>query len=360
MRPALNNNIKKAPILLLSLCLLLVGCGKKVGASSFNSTRYTMGTVVSMELYLDREKLPEQNADEELSKTGVKAFERFEEIARQTDRYDAAGKSDVLLLEEKAGQGQAVAVGKDVFYLIKQVKNYQYPQVDLTLGPVIDLWNKAREEKKLPEPADLKEAMNKMGMEKVHIDDEGVYLEQEGMSLDFGAVAKGYALEEAWKVFKESGLPVYGIINAGGNVKTVGSKPDGTPWKIGLTDPNAPNELMGTLILNADEAVATSGDYQRYFEIDGVRYHHLLDPATGYPRQEYRSVTVVTASGFVSDYFSTLLFLTPVDEALALVEESSELEAFFVTRDNKVYVSSGLKDRINWTFQGGYTLVAPR
>lgn len=318
---------------------------------------------MSLEVYVDQEAAKAsktQLLQSQLEETALQALNRFTEIANQTDHYDASGSSDTMKLQEAAGKGQSLAVGQDLLFLLKEVLDRQHPEVDLTLGPVIDVWNQARDKGVLPEPELITESMQRTGMDKVLIEEnKQVYLTQSGMSLDFGAVAKGYGVEAIWSILQDSGLPIYGIINAGGNIKTIGHKPDGSPWQIGLTDPRQPDQQMGILELQANEAVATSGDYQKYFDVNGKRYHHLLNPTTGYPGEGHHSVTVITENGFDSDYYSTLLFLLPTQEALALAEQLPELETIIVSQDNKVYVSSGLTERIKWTFQGGYTLVTP-
>ena len=335
-----------------------------------------MGTVISIEMYGD----PTANAavsQTQLQDAVVEALDRMKRVADQTDRYETTQSSDCQKIAAASGMNQFVPVREDLLFLIEQVQARANPLVDLTLGPVIDIWDQARATKTLPNPETVAAALKLTGMEKVRLshqvpkesgkpvigqDDEiagGVQLTQKGMSLDFGAVAKGYAVEKAWESLHASKVPMYGIINAGGNIKTLGQKPDGSPWKIGITDPMEKTQIMGNLILKPDEAVATSGDYQKYFEVDGVRYHHLLEPATGYPGMYNRSVMIVAANGFDTDYYSTLLFLMPAEDALALAEKLPAIEAVIISRDNKIYVSSGLKDKIEWTYQGGYTIVTP-
>jgi len=331
-----------------------------------------MGTMVSIEVYTDpkADKAPTQN---QLKEAVLASFDRMERVSAQTDRYEASRAADVQKVAAAAGTGRWTTVGDDLFYLTDQVQKRGNPLVDPTLGPLIDVWDKARETGTLPDPADVAAALARTGMDKMALNHEvpaeaavgqipnggGIMLTEAGMSLDLGAVAKGYAVEKAWESLQASGLPIYGIINAGGNIKTLGQKPDGTMWKIGITDPTDKTRCMGNLLMLPGEAVATSGDYQKYFEAEGIRYHHLLEPSTGYPGMENHAVLVVAANGFDTDYYSTLLFLLPSEEALNLAETLPEIETVIVSRDNKIYVSSGLKSRIEWTYQGGFTLVTP-
>ncbi len=364
-----------ASLLSLSLCLLLTGCGRESEASSYSSTRFLMGTVVSIEIHTNSaaKAVPTKA---QLQEAVIGALHRMEEVEAQTNRYEATGSSDCQRIAEAAGTGTYVPVREDLYLLLDKVRQRNHPLIDLSLGPLIDVWDKARESETLPASEAVAEALGRTGMDKVLLSREvpsaegkgtgqeedyagSVMLTQKGMSLDFGAVAKGYAVEKAWDSLRASGLPIYGIINAGGNIKTLGQKPDGSPWKIGITDPMEKTQTMGNLTLDPDEAVATSGDYQKYFEVDGVRYHHLLEPVTGYPGMYNRSVLIVASDGFDTDYYSTLLFLMPAEEALALAEKLPEIETIIVSRENQIYVSSGLKRRIEWTYQGGYSIVTP-
>jgi len=368
--------MRGASFLTLSLCLLLSGCGRANEVSSFSSTRFLMGTVVTIEVYGDP-KVSAPVTQEQLQTAVTQAFERMELVAAQTDPYEATHSSDCQKIAAAAGNRQFVPVREDLLFLLEQVQQRANPLVDITLGPVIAVWDQARAAQTLPQPEAVTAALKLTGMQKVLLQRQisseavnatadqktkmvgGVQLMQRGMSLDFGAVAKGYAVEKAWESLNASDIAMYGIINAGGNIKTIGEKPDGSPWKIGITDPAEKTQVMGNLRLDPNQTVATSGDYQKYFEVAGVRYHHLLEPATGYPGMYNRSVLVVAANGFDTDYYSTLLFLMPPEKALDLAEKLPEIEAMIVSRDNKIYASSGLKDRIEWTYQGGYSIVTP-
>lgn len=331
-----------------------------------------MGTMVSIEVHAEPQADGKPTQDQ-LQQAVLAAFDRMEQVAAQTNRYEPTGSADCQKIAAAAGTGRWTPVGEDLFELTARVKEKGDPLVDLTLGPVIDVWDKARETETLPDTKAVASALLLTGMDKVALSREipaeaaagqvpnggSIMLEESGMSMDFGAVAKGYAVEKAWESLKSSGLPMYGIINAGGNIKPLGQKPDGTLWKIGITDPTDKTRSMGKLLLQPGEAVATSGDYQKYFEADGVRYHHLLEPSTGYPGMDNHAALIVAADGFDTDYYSTLLFLLPSEEALALAEKIPEIETMIISRDNRIYVSSGLKDRIEWTYQGGFTLVTP-
>ena len=165
--------------------------------------------------------------------------------------------------------------------------------------------------------------------------------------MDLGAVAKGYGVEAAANELKKHPEVEAALVNGGGNIKVIGTKKDGKPWRIGIQDPRDNQKLLGTLALTANMAVATSGDYQRYYEVNGVRYHHIIDPATGFPARGTISATAVTTSAYVADYYSTLLFVLPKEEAIKLVESTDDLEAVIKDDQGNIYISPGLKDKFS-------------
>jgi thiamine biosynthesis lipoprotein len=163
------------------------------------------------------------------------------------------------------------------------------------------------------------------------------------MKVDLGAIAKGYAADEVARILKENGVK-HAIINLGGNVMTIGGNPNGKPWRIGIQDPYNPRgEYLGILPIK-DKTVVTSGTYERYFIENGKRYHHILDPDTGYPTDnKLDSVSIITDKSIDGDGLSTSTLLLGLDEGMKLIEKLENVEAIFVTSDKQVYVSSGLK-----------------
>ena len=352
------------PALLFFLSLLSLGsCGRESGeAVRFESTRFMMDTLVTVRL----EGRP-GTGEEQLKSAAVAALARMEEIAKATDRYDSPS-SPLKELAKKAGSGSWVEVGPEVYFLQEEVRKLGAAaaalepaaegMVNTAMAPLIDLWAKARQELTLPKEQEIAAALALTDMSWVESKNktEGngsaggffLRLDQAGMGLDFGAVAKGYALEEAWQVLKDSGLELSGTIDAGGNLKTVGEKPGGNSWSIGVVNPLDQSKLLCAVSLQPDQVAATSGDYQRYAEIEGKCYHHLLSPKDGWPVNYNHSVTVITEEGLASDFYSTLLFLLPPEKALALAEATSDLETIIASADGKLYISSGLEGRIQW------------
>lgn len=272
------------------------------------------------------------------------AFHLFQTIANQTDPYTQQGPEDLYAVNQSAGQGPHKA-SPYLMDILSQVRPMGNRDLDLTLGPVIQVWNAHKETKTVPSEGEIAQALAKTGPEKYTVDTAANTVTlAPGTQLDLGAVAKGYAVEQAADLLSRDKRVKTALINAGGNIKVLGTKEDGSPWKIGVQDSRNPQKIIGTLAVKDGTAIATSGDYQRYYEVDGKRYHHILDPRTGWPAWHARSVTVVTRSAFWADYYSTLLFVLPEDQAMALVENNPNLEMLYVDLDGNTYLSSGLKD----------------
>jgi len=172
-----------------------------------------------------------------------------------------------------------------------------------------------------------------------------VYLKREGMKLDLGGVAKGYAADEVKKILKENGVES-AIIDLGGNIYVVGDKGEGNPWRIGITNPFEPTGRFTGLLELIDSSVITSGDYERYFIYEGKKYHHILDSKTGYPSDSgIRGVSIVSEKGIDGDALSTTLFVLGLDKGLELVDKLEGIEAIFITSDKEVIITDGLKDK---------------
>lgn len=283
--------------------------------------------------------------EKKLTEATDKALALFQTIANQTDPYTAQGPEDLYALNEAAGKGPH-KVSPYLLDILTQITPLQNAPLDVTLGPVIRVWNRHREARTVPSREEIKQALAKCGLKKYTLSTaEGTVTLAPETQLDLGAVAKGYAVEQAARLLAQEKDVKTALINAGGNIKVLGTKADGKPWRIGVQDPRNPQKLLGTLTVGDGTAIATSGDYQRYYEVSGRRYHHVLDPATGWPAWHCRSVTVVTPSAFWADYYSTLLFVLPWEKAMELVEKDSRLEMVYVDGDGAMHVSSGLKDK---------------
>ena len=209
------------------------------------------------------------------------------------------------------------------------------------LYPLTRLWGFTTGDYRVPSDAEIAETLAGIRGGSYTLDGDTASLH--GLALDFGAVAKGYAGQLAAERLRAAGV-TSAILSLGGNVQTVGLKPDGSLWNVAIRDPEDPEGYLGVLAVG-ETAVVTSGGYQRYFEEDGVRYIHILDPETGRPADAgLSSVTIVSADGLLADGLSTALYVLGLDRAEALWRDRSDFEAVLVAKDGAIYVTAGLAE----------------
>ncbi|MEG0774776.1 FAD:protein FMN transferase [Clostridium sp.] len=285
---------------------------------------------------------------------------RFKELHKLYDIYnDYEGINNVKTINDNAGI-KPVKVEKDIIDLIvfsKKWYNDTKGRTNIAMGPVLRIWHDYREigandpeKAQIPPMEDLKAALKYTDINKVIVDTENstVYLEDKNMRLDVGAVAKGYATEVIAKEIMAEGL-TSGIISAGGNVRVLGKPLDGVRerWGIGIQDPSKPiasdsENTLDTIFLN-DLSVVSSGDYERYYIVDGKILHHIIDPETLMPGDYYRQVTIVTEHSGLADFLSTTLFLLPYKESREIADSLKDVEVMWVMPDGKIEATDGMK-----------------
>lgn len=320
--------------LLLALCVL-AGCAS--GEAKYEETWLDVfDTVTSLTGYEKREPLFRQTAGE--------VHDALMEYHRLFDIYhDYEGLNNLKTVNDSAGVAP-VKVDRKIIALLKDCREYHRltgGKVNAAMGSVLSLWHDAREaglrqpeSAALPDESALAEASRHCSWDTVVLDEENatVYLTDPAQKLDVGAVAKGWAAEQV-----RSLLPEGYLLNLGGNIVARGTKPDGTPWKVGIQDPEGGGSYLQVLELT-DRSAVTSGDYQRYYEVDGIRYCHIIDPATAMPPRLYRSVTVLCEDSALADCLSTALFLLPREEGLALLDRCNA-QAVWITQDGTILFS---------------------
>lgn len=333
----------KTRLILLLLCLILIlsACGSAAEPSPSPSAEVTkqtqvvfyFDTVVTMTVYTNDEQLLSDAAEE---------CHRYEQLLSKT-----VEGSDVWNINHS--KGKRVQVSDETRYLIEQALEFSRisdGRFDITVEPCVALWDFTGENiGVLPDPNDLAAAAAKVDWTKIDINEEGVLL-PDGMSIDLGAIAKGY-ISDCIADFLISRGVQSGFLNVGGNVRSIGSKPDGTPWKIGIQDPEGIRDqsIIGAVTLSGG-SVVTSGIYERGFTLDGICYHHILDPETGWSVQnELAGISIVTENACTADALSTTVFAMGLEEGKAFVESLEGVDAIFVTRDGDIYWTSGLVDR---------------
>lgn len=295
-----------------TLLLLLIISGVVMQPKSCRETIYSLDTVITITAY-------GKNAKE-----GVRAaISRIEEIDAKMNAYNV--DSDIGRVNA-AKYGVAVSISEETFTLLQRAQEFSKITdglFDFTLKPLTDLWGIGTEHAYVPTQTEIEEALLKTGWEFVHLSEDSfsVTLEKEGMGLDVGAIAKGYASDEAARVLRENGVE-NACLDLGGNVVVIGKRPLGLldsiknggyylPFTVGIQDPHAPRgQIYRKVTMQEDGCVVTSGDYERYFEESGVRYHHIFDPRTGRPADSgVHSATVIARDGTAADALSTVFFI---------------------------------------------------
>lgn len=283
------------------------------------------------------------------SKAIAAAFNRVDEIEKMASR--SISTSDVNEINEAAGK-EYVKVHPEIIKIIKT--SIEYSKIsdgafDITVSPLIKLWGIGTTDERIPTDFEIKEKLALVGYNNISINeaDSSVKLMNAGMSIDLGGVAKGFTADEIVKVFKEYGVKS-AIINLGGSsIYTLGEKPDKTLWSIAIQNPRKEKNEgnIGIVKLNQD-ALSTSGDYQRFFIKDGKRYHHILDPATGCPVDAgVMSDTIIVDSSIddcnmIADILTKITFVSGVDKGLKIIDSLEGISCMAVTTDFKIYKSS--------------------
>lgn len=212
---------------------------------------------------------------------------------------------------------------------------------DVSAYSLSELWRICEREGRVPSAQEIEQAKTLVGMDRLVFDEEKVSLNGLG-GIDLGSVVKGYAGDKVKALYKEQGAS--GLLDLGGNIVTVGTKENGEPFKIGVTDPLSPDKLCGYLLVS-ETNVVTSGKYNRNFTVDGVRYHHIIDVKSGRPCENgVASVTVICTDGMLADALSTMLFLMGEDGALEYYRQYGGFEAVIVTDDGRIVTTDGAKD----------------
>ena len=343
--------------LMISMVLLLAACGGKEDDKEIQEGQYTkydgdfyetFDTQILVSAYVQSQ----DEFDKYFNMTKEK-FTYYHQLYDNFNNYE--GVHNIKTINDQAGIAP-VEVDQEIIdlliYSIDEGKKYG-GKVDISMGPVLQVWHKYREEglanpeeAKLPPMEELEAAKALTGLDKIQINEEEktVFLPEKGMAINVGATAKGYATEKVVDYLKSEGLES-AIISAGGNVDTIGKPMDKDKWGIGLQnpytidDPNA--ERVFDVVFATDMSVVTSGDYQRFYTVDGQRYHHIIDPETLMPANEFRAVTVVTKSSALADFLSTPLYLLPIEEGMALAEEAGGEVVWYET-DNDIVSTPGM------------------
>ena len=347
----MKNKIIALLILLATLLSTLTGCGKKQSYKTYSFAYFdTVSTIIGYE-----------TSEKKFSKISSEVMNLLGEYHKFFDIYNEyEGINNLCSLNKLVdGEHQRLTVDRRIIDMLLEAKRmYEITggKMNVAMGSVLSLWHDYRTagidepwNAKLPPMDELRAAALHTDISKVIIDEENstVWLSDPQMKLDVGAFAKGYAVEMVAKYLEEKGKGGY-VINVGGNIRTVGPKADGSKWKTGVENPieNPEVPYIEYLALE-DNAIVTSGSYQRYYLVDGKRYHHIIDPDTLMSAERgYLSVSIICESSAMGDGLSTALFCMELEDGMALINSLEGVDAMWVMTDETKHYSSGFKDHL--------------
>lgn len=337
---------------LLAVCLcvsaLLVGCGQKTAEKSETASESSQNQsddiqeasrdVFAMDTYMTVKAYGPQ---------GDAAVEAAVEEINRLDALLSTGNEDSEVAGINANNGGHLSEDGAVL-MERSLELYKSTGgvFDVAIYPVMKAWGFTDGNYRVPDDETLKSLLQLADPSLIEYDSStaDVNFEEKGVQIDFGGIAKGYTSSRIMDIYKEKGV-TSGLVNLGGNAQVLGTKPDGSLWRVAVQSPDAEDEYLGVLETK-DKAIITSGGYERYFEKDGVTYHHIIDPSTGYPAENgLISVTIVSADGTLADGLSTSLFVMGKDKAVDYWRTySDEFDMILLTDDEQLYVSEGIKD----------------
>jgi len=332
--------LRKSCILIMTAAVILTsGCSLE---SKYDCEFFAMDTVMTINAYGSK------------SESAVKAAQN--EISRLDRLLSVQSENSEIF---KLNQSKEMTVSEDTLTLItrsKEIYTLTDGAFDITCEPLTREWGfYSGLENKVPSQQAIENALKGVGAAHIKIKDSTITLD-ENTSLDLGGIAKGYASQKAAEILKENGVNS-ALMSLGGNIRAVGSKPDGENWSVAITDPDDNSKSIGTLKIS-DKAVVTSGGYQRYFEENGQIYHHIIDTKTGYPADSgLKSVTIVSSDDTLADALSTSLFVMGLEKSGEFYSENSSLfGAVFITDKGEIYVTDNLKD--SFMSEQGFEVIA--
>ncbi|MDR1989340.1 MAG: FAD:protein FMN transferase [Acidobacteriaceae bacterium] len=287
------------------------------------------------------------------------ANEAFSRVFAEFDRLDRLmsvwkPESDIVKVNAAAGV-HPVAVSPDVIDVVsiaRQVSEWTEGKFDITFGALSDVWKFDQDQDdSIPSAEAIAARLPFIDYRQLRIDPAAgtLFLAKQGMRAHLGGIGKGYAVDKAVAILREHGINDF-MVQAGGDMYVGGRRGD-RAWRLGINDPRGKGGDSFATIELSNETLSTSGDYERYFIRDGVRYHHILDPALGQPARGARSVTIVTKRAVIADGLSTGVFVLGPEKGMALIERLPDVEGVIVTSKNEVLVSSGLKGRVTLVHQ---------
>jgi thiamine biosynthesis lipoprotein len=323
--------MKRSGIIVLALLLLTSGCSRP---KTVQKTESIMGTEVTITV------VARTNAE------GAAAIDAAMAEVRRFDQMMSLYKdeSEITRVNLAAGKNP-VKVSPEMIEVVEhasEISKLSGGAFDVTIGPLVVLWQMRLKEGKVPTDEEITNVRSRVNYKDIVIDKKAstLFLRKPNMIMDFGGVAKGYAADKAAEVLRKRGIE-NGIVALAGDIRVMGHRPDGSPWRIGVQHPREADKTLMVLDLS-DKSISTSGDYERFQIVNKKRYHHVIDPRTGKPSTGMESVTVVGDSGAIVDPLTTALFILGTDKGLPIVKKLG-CDAIFVDDRGTIVVTDGIK-----------------
>ncbi len=345
---------KKLLLMMMLLCILpglASGCARKAYSQGkvqeknyLSQSEFLLNTIVTVSLY-DRK-------EQSILDGCFDLIRRYELICSRTNPLAELAVLNNKSFLEKNPQRSTYVISTELADLIRKGLLYSrlsHGVFDISIAPVTEQWSFQTEPPKLPDKDPLQEALRLVDYKNIILSGDRIAFARQGVRIDLGAIAKGYIADRVKEYLLNNGVRS-AIINLGGNILCIGSKPDGTPFRIGIQKPQAErNETIAVMDIK-DLSVVTSGVYERFFQLNGKLYHHILDPTTGYPRRSgLLAVTILSKKSVDGDGLSTTCFSLGLEEGTKLIEGLTDTYAVFLTEDGKAHYTKGFFEAIPTT-----------
>lgn len=328
--------------LLIAIIIFAFFYQKRQPKEPITATALKLNTVVQITIY--------DSQDRELLEEALALCDTYEQIFSRT-----AETSELYQLNhgQLSKEGEGYMVSDPLAELIAEglaYSNLSGGAFDITIEPLSSLWDFTSGDKIVPAQQELDRVKELVNYKKVSLSGKQLFFEKEGMALELGAIAKGYIADQIKEFLISKGVKS-AIIDLGGNILCIGSRTDGEPFRIGIQRPFADRQEQIAVVEIADKSVVSSGIYERFFEKNGVFYHHILNPKDGYPYENNLvSVTIISDESVDGDGLSTSCFALGLEGGMELVESLPDVQAIFITEDGEVHLSGGFEEEIKITF----------
>lgn len=295
---------------------------------------YVLGTIIQLKVY---------------GSNGKKAIEEAVNRLNEIDDKMSVFKeySEISIINQNAGNS-SVEVSKDTYFVIKEAVKYSELSegaFDPTIRPIMELWDIETDKPRIPSDNEIQSRLKLVNYKDIILNEGTIKLRNEGQNIDLGGIGKGYAADEVKSILIKNNIKS-GLINLGGNIFALGKKPDKTQWQVGIQNPfSKRGESVGFISIK-NKSVVTSGNYERYFISNGKKFHHIIDPRTGYPSESrIVSSTIVSDYSIDGDGLSTGVYIMGLDKSIKLIESIKGIDAIFITENKEIYLTSGIKNK---------------